>query len=120
MATRETVNVNGEPAQPPGAVGVTKYVAVVAKAEVLFSRPLMSVEAVFETPPLNPVPVGANQEYLVLKGTTSTPSVGVIEKGDPPQAIIVGCVVKMGIGLINTVNVKSAPGPHAEVAGVTR
>jgi hypothetical protein len=119
LATKETVTVNGEPAQLPGAVGVTKYVAVVAKGVVLFSRPLMSVEAVLETPPLNPVPVGANQEYLVLKGTTSTPSVGVIEKGDPPQAIIVGCVAKMGMGLINTVNVKSAPGPQAVVEGVT-
>jgi hypothetical protein len=63
--------------------------------------------------------VGANQEYLVLKGTTSTPSVGVIEKGNPPHAIIVGWVVKMGMGLINTVNVKSAPDQHADVEGVT-
>ena len=79
----------------------------------------MSVEAVLETPPVNPAPEGANQEYLVLKGTTSTPSEGVIEKGDPPQATILGCVVKIGMGLINTVNVKSAPGPHADVDGVT-
>ena len=86
---------------------------------VLFSRPLISVEAVLETPPLNPVPVGSNQEYLVLKGTTSTPSVGVIEKGNPPHATILGCVVKMGMGLINTVNVKLAPGPQAVVEGVT-
>jgi hypothetical protein len=42
-----------------------------------------------------------------------------MEKGGPPHAGIEGCVVKMGIGLINTVNVKSAPGPHADVDGVT-
>ena len=80
----------------------------------------MSVEAVLETPPVNPAPEGANQEYRVLKGTTpSTPSVGVMEKGDPPQATLLGCVVKIGMGLINTVNVKSAPDPHADVEGVT-
>jgi hypothetical protein len=86
---------------------------------VLFSRPLISVEAVLETPPLNPVPVGANQEYRVLAGTTSTPFGGVIEKGDPPQATILGWVVNIGIGLINTVNVKSAPCKQAVVEGVT-
>ena len=86
----------------------------------LFNSPLISVEAVLETPPVNPAPEGANQEYRVLKGTTSNPSVGMIEKGAPPHTVIEGCVVKRGIGLINTVNVKSAPDPQAVVAGVTR
>ena len=42
-----------------------------------------------------------------------------MEKGAPPHAKIEGCVVKMGIGLINTVNVKSVPSPQSVVEGVT-
>ena len=115
----DTITVKDDPTQFPGAVGDTKYVAVAAKPVELFNNPLISADAVLDTPPVNPVPVGANQVYFVFAGTTSTPSLGVIANGTPPQVTTEGCVVNIGMGLINTVNVKSDPGPQAAVEGVT-
>jgi hypothetical protein len=61
---------------------------VAANPVVLESSPLISEDEVLEAPPLNPVPEGDNQVYLVLFGITpSTPSVGVSTNGTPPHTV---------------------------------
>ena len=65
-----TVTLNTKPVQLP-VIGVTKYVAVLAMLVVLASVPMMSdLGDTCVAPPVNPVPVGADQLYNVPAGTT--------------------------------------------------
>ena len=62
-----------------------------------------------DTPPVNPVPVGADHVYIVPDGITPfTPSVGVILNVPPLQTEVV-IAVTVAKGLIVTVNVNCAP-----------
>ena len=73
-----TVTLNTKPVQLP-VIGVTKYVAVLAMFVVLASVPIISdLGDTCVAPPVNPVPVGADQLYNVPAGTTPfVTSVGV-------------------------------------------
>ena len=70
-------------------------------------------------PPVKPVPVGANQVYVVPAGTIPLlPFTGEVLNTTPPHATSdIG--VMLARGLIVTVNWNDAPLPHAAVFGVT-
>lgn len=66
MGTIDTTQVKDWPAQPPGAVGITEYVAVAAEEDELDSWPVKFDESVLEAPPVKPEPVGVSQVYRVF------------------------------------------------------
>ena len=69
-------------------------------------------------PPVNPVPVGADQLYNVPAGTTPfVTSVGVTVNCTPVQVVVlIGVMIPTGLTV--TVTVNGAPGPQATVLGV--
>ncbi len=71
-----------------------------------------------DSPPLNPVPVGAVHTYVVPAGTMpSVPLTGVILNVTPLQTVAdIGLIVASGLTV--TVNVKAIP-VHDPESGVT-
>jgi hypothetical protein len=113
-----TVTVNVLPAQVPD-VGVTVYVAVTAPDVVLINVPLILLWLVPAAPPVNPVPDGVLQLYVVPAGTTLPPPfVGVTVNPTPLHTVAVCAVVIDGCGLTVTVTANVLPA-HVPDVGVT-
>ena len=98
-----TTTLNDVPEQLP-VVGVTEYVAVTADAPVFVKVPEILVWAVPVAPPVNPVPVGVAQLYVVPVGTVPlVPSTGVKLKASPLH-IVTDIAVTAGTGFTDKVN----------------
>lgn len=113
-----TVTVKGVPGHGMVVVGVTVYVAVTGAFVVLISVPLMFPVPAPDVPPVNPVPEGADQLYVVPAGTMSAPLIGVTVNGVPLQVVMLSLAMA-GVGFIVTVTVKGVPGQAAGVVVVT-
>jgi len=76
---------------------------------VLFSVPEISVAPLPEAPPVNPVPDGADQLYVVPEGTIPlVPSTGVTVNPFPLHVVAVIAFTD-GVGFNVTVTVKALP-----------
>jgi hypothetical protein len=104
-----TVKLNDAPAHTPDT-GLTIYVAVTAELVILVKVPVITLTPLTcVTPPVKPVPVGADQVYKVPSGITPlVTSVGVTLKV-PPLHIVAVIGVILANGLIVTVTVNVAP-----------
>ena len=104
-----TINVK-ERLVPHGVLGVTRYAAVTAELVVLVSVPkIFATPVICETPPVKPLPEGADHLYVVPFGITPlTISVGVIPNGAPLQVVVV-IVLILAPGLIVTTSVNGRP-----------
>lgn len=103
-----TSNVNGVPVQV-AVWGVTVYVAICTELVLFESIPLIAKAPLPGPPPVNPVPAGADQLYVVPAGIKpSIPSAGVTENELPLQIIsVIGDMA--GFGLTVTVTVNDVP-----------
>ena len=100
-----TATVNDAPAQLPDT-GLTWYVAVTKLLVVFTNVPLILPALVPDNPPVKPVPVGADQLYVVPAGTV--PLDGVVLNIDPEHTVVL-IAVTLACGLMVTVTLNTAP-----------
>ena len=114
-----TVTENDAPVHDPDT-GVTIYVAVTTPIVVFVKVPVIELTPTpCEAPPVNPLPVGALQVYVVPAGTIPfVPFTGLTVNNTPPHPVVLIGVIT-AVGLIVTVNVNVAFVPHKVEVGVT-
>jgi hypothetical protein len=112
-----TVTVKSVPAQLPD-FGVTVYMAVCAVLVVLVRVPLMFEASLPASPPVNPVPAGADQLYVVPAGTIPLVTLTGVTVNPASLHTVVIIAVIVGFGSIATITVNVDPAQLPDV-GVT-